>query len=429
MDMPTKYGDFRLYVWNGPRGQEPVALTTPLLDPDKEVMLRLHSECLTGDAFGSLTCDCGPQKDLALKRLHEHGNGVFLYHRQEGRNMGLYKKIHAYNLMMNGLDTHEANIALTGAPDGREYSDTLDILDTLLKGQKSRLRMLTNNPYKQLFLERYGYRVTPEPLRTETGVHNEAYAAAKIRKFLHSSIGFGPYVSFTLKYDDIGTFDADCGDLLRQFDVHTHGRQIFVGVELPENLLADSACATRLQNFYKSVGEMPGVHLVLHIDHPSSRAAERKLQRFLRGFDFPFSLQVRMKNCITFDPDFIDALYPQYVILQIRSEQISTIINSRNADYLSSPYRFVLLDDSWGKGIAADGATLKRHVLRLIESGVNRIAIAGGLDAESVGLVTELEDYFKLPISADAESRMRTGDRPDAHKIASYIGRFIARKK
>src|SRR6185503_99612 len=136
MQMPTSFGTFRLSVWPGARGRELVALSTTSFDPQKEILMRIHSECLTGDVFHSSLCDCEEQKDLALQEIQASGNGIFIYHRQEGRNAGLYNKARIYNLMERGLDTYSASVALTGHADNREYSDVLEVLRHLASHSK-----------------------------------------------------------------------------------------------------------------------------------------------------------------------------------------------------------------------------------------------------------------------------------------------------
>jgi 3,4-dihydroxy 2-butanone 4-phosphate synthase/GTP cyclohydrolase II len=143
----------------------------------------MHSECLTGDVFGSLRCDCGSQLDAALQQIAEHGSGVIVYLRQEGRGIGLHNKIRAYELQDQGHDTVEANEALGFKPDLRDYGIGAQILLDL--GLKQ-IRLLTNNPRKIVGLEGYNLQVTStEPLRVGRGEHNEDYLDTKKSKLGH----------------------------------------------------------------------------------------------------------------------------------------------------------------------------------------------------------------------------------------------------
>lgn len=317
--MPTAYGVFDIWVWNGKRGREPVALSTPDLDPTKKVLVRIHSECITGDTFGSFTCDCGPQKEESLREIEKRGNGIFIYHRQEGRNMGLFKKIQAYNLMREGLDTHEAGIVLSGSPDARDYSDVLEILETLLHGRKSEIVLLSNNPYKKLVLERAEYRVSARPLRVGETIHNAGYIQTKERKFLHYATAYKPYAGITLSRQDINEQGDGMVKLIRSFDLENRGRKVFVGISIfPRNGdLKNDELAKEINTFAANLKDSGGVYIVLHTDYSGQRQFYRDLKNFLALLDFRYSLQLRIaenRALPKIDLEVLSALHSENII-------------------------------------------------------------------------------------------------------------------
>lgn len=183
-DMPTKYGHFRAYGYvNKITGEHHVALVKGDVRTDEPVLCRVHSECLTGDAFGSLRCDCGEQLAEALRRIEKAGRGVVLYLRQEGRGIGLINKLKAYSLQDGGMDTVEANLALGFKPDLREYGTGAEILADL--GLK-RLVLMTNNPMKVYGLEGYGLEIAGrEPIEMTCNERNAFYLYTKYKKMGH----------------------------------------------------------------------------------------------------------------------------------------------------------------------------------------------------------------------------------------------------
>ncbi len=182
-NLPTGYGTFEMFVYDTPEHKEHVALTTGAIDDGEPVLVRAHSECLTGDVFGSSRCDCGEQLDDSLRFLQEQGRGVLLYLQQEGRGIGLAKKISAYALQEQGLDTVEANHALGLPEDMRDYRVAAEMLLDL--GVR-RARLLTNNPAKIEGLERYGVEVVERvPLGISPNPCNLGYLRTKREKMGH----------------------------------------------------------------------------------------------------------------------------------------------------------------------------------------------------------------------------------------------------
>jgi GTP cyclohydrolase II len=182
-DLPTRYGAFEMFVYNAPDHKEHVALTTGAIDDGGPVLVRAHSECLTGDILGSSRCDCGEQLADSLRFLQEQGRGILLYLRQEGRGIGLTKKISAYALQEQGLDTVEANHAMGLPEDARDYRVAAEMLLDL--GVR-RARLLTNNPAKTEGLERYGVEVVERvPLVISPNPSNVGYLRTKRQKMGH----------------------------------------------------------------------------------------------------------------------------------------------------------------------------------------------------------------------------------------------------
>lgn len=182
--LPTKYGDFFAIAYRSTIDpDEHVALIRGEMDGDQPVLVRVHSECLTGDVFHSLRCDCGEQIDLAMKAIAAEERGVFLYMRQEGRGIGLHNKIRAYALQDQGLDTVEANEALGFESDIRDYGIGAQILAEL--GVRN-IKLLTNNPRKVIGLEGYGLQVVETvPIVTKPTPYNVRYLETKLRKMGH----------------------------------------------------------------------------------------------------------------------------------------------------------------------------------------------------------------------------------------------------
>lgn len=182
--MPTDYGDFDLHLYRSKiDGQHHLALVNGNVAGRKNVLVRVHSECLTGDVFGSRRCDCGPQLQQALRQISEAGAGVLVYMRQEGRGIGLAPKIKAYKLQEQGYDTVEANKKLGFEMDLREYGLGAQILADL--GLKT-IRLLTNNPKKVVGLEGYGLRIVEQvPIRVKANAHNAHYLKTKREKMGH----------------------------------------------------------------------------------------------------------------------------------------------------------------------------------------------------------------------------------------------------
>ena len=182
--MPTRYGDFTIFTFvNKITKNHHIVLTKGDIENGEDILCRIHSECLTGDALGSKRCDCGEQYDFAMRKISEEGSGIMVYMRQEGRGIGLVNKLRAYQLQDTGLDTVDANLVLGFKEDMREYYEAYQMLKNL--GIKS-VRLMTNNPEKIKHLTNYGLKINERiPIQIEASEYDAFYLETKKNKMGH----------------------------------------------------------------------------------------------------------------------------------------------------------------------------------------------------------------------------------------------------
>jgi len=182
--IPTQYGEFTLHYYNNPiDNKEHIAFVKGNVEYEENVLVRIHSECFTGDVLGSSRCDCGEQLDMALQMISEADCGILLYLRQEGRGIGLLKKLQAYNLQDQGLDTVDANLHLGHLADERVYDIAALMLQTL---DVASIDLMTNNPKKIEELTKLKIKVRHRiPIETDVNTDNQSYLKTKVEKMRH----------------------------------------------------------------------------------------------------------------------------------------------------------------------------------------------------------------------------------------------------
>ncbi len=415
--LPTRYGSFKIMVWPGEKGQESVAITTETLDTTKPVLVRVHSECLTGDAFGSLRCDCCDQKEAALKLIAKSGNGVLVYLRQEGRGMGLFDKIRSYKLQEEGIDTHQASIMLGHEPDGREYSWAKKILKEL--GVK-KIKLLTNNPAKVSEIFDSGFEVEKVSLAMRPNKYNAWYFEIKKKKFKHV---FGRnaemYHYFGVTFIDP---DTNIESILIQFkDARMHPLlKIHVGFYVDHSTLSDATAVEKANALIQRVRKNPNTIPVLHYSSKGSPDVLRDAQR-IRTL-FPKLEHVQINDVSNEYLTVLERIARDFTfIAPLSNENIELVEDARFRKLILKHPSFILLDNSKGTGKTEEYEAYQEKINRCLNHGLNNIALAGGFGPDSLDVYFKLKSYFKLDFSIDAESRVHTDGSLDLEKARRYF--------
>lgn len=417
--LPTKYGEFIITVYPAEKGLEPVVLATPEIDTTKPVLVRIHDECMTGDTFGSFKCDCGDQKEKALMMIADSKNGVFIYTRQEGRGIGLYEKIKAYELQNNGYDTHGANIQLGHKPDERDYLVTKEILDNL--GIKQ-IRLITNNPSKVSQISKLGIEVVERiPIVVEANAHNKKYIEAKQIKFGHFSDSNNNYyfigvngIENIAQVKDIAKFieDKNKNPLL----------EIYISNDtLDFNSLSDEKILSQTEQIFEAVYDSDGLKPVLHYSFKHSADPLADLKTIKEKMPYVKHIQL----------DDLKDNYIEVLKLALKNYVVIFPLSDYNFDQLLNNEEFIelvikqgvqiVLDNSWGRGIRESSEKYKENILKCLDKGINNIALAGGFSPDYLDGYFEMSDYFKINFSIDAASGLFTDGKFDVEKAKKYI--------
>lgn len=422
--LPTKQGVFAFGVWNQKKGEEIIFLQTPNLDTTKPILLRVHSECITGDTFHSYRCDCGEQKDRSLSMISENGNGLFIYLRQEGRGIGLFEKIKAYILQDKGYDTHEANILLGHKPDYREYSWVKKILDKLGVQQ---VRLITNNPAKVADISRLGIKVVERvPLVIESNHYNRRYFETKRQKFKHF---FGKdesnyfyqfsYVTSPEQVGEIGAFMKD-----QKKDPFL---KICMGVYADTHILKDSQELKNIESIFKSADHYEGFVPILHFTFKYSTDPIKDIS--LIREKMPFVKYIQLNDLVSDHLSVLKYANKFFLVdLPLSDKEMYLVDNQEFVNEILKHKAFVLLDNSHGSGVRDSKANVIKNINKLLSKGINDIAIYGGFGPKSLSLYFDLKQHYKINFSIDAETKLKTKNSLDLKKVKEYLSELINHK-
>lgn len=416
----TKFGSFNIRVYADVQGKETIALCTEKLDTSAPVLVRIHSECMTGDTFGSLQCDCGEQLEKSLEEINKSGNGILIYLRQEGRGIGLFEKIKSYQLQDKGYDTFEANLLLGHRPDERTYEKAKIALTDL--GVK-RIRLLTNNPSKVSEIAKLGIEVVERvPLIVTSNKYNKKYFASKRDKFKHF---FNDEVSYYFYQFHAETPEQieQIGEFLKD-KKHDPLLKICVGVSADHSVLNDSEKISRIETLFHTCDFYEGFVPILHFSFKNSPDSLKDVGTIKKKL--PFVKYIQTNDVPSPELDTIKLACRSFLADIPLSDSNFDLVHDASFRKTITKYKaFILLDNSKGTGIRETKEALMEKIDVLLKYGLNDIAIFGGFGPDDLDTYFELRRYHKINFSIDAETKLKTDGQIDIEKTKLYLSQLI----
>lgn len=413
-DLPTKFAGFNIRVYPDDQGKEIVVLSTKNLDISKPVLVRVHSECMTGDLFGSLRCDCGNQLSKSLKMISKFG-GVLIYLRQEGRGIGLYNKIKTYQLQSAGCDTYEANILIGHSPDERSYEIVKTILDDL---NIHKIKLLTNNPSKISDIASMGIEVVERiPVISRSNPHNKKYLETKREKFQHFLLDGDSYM-YQFSCDSSGII----GPISEFISNYKKDPMLKIGVAISCNRLAliNHESIENIKNIISEVRSCASLTPVIHFSFQNSddKLKDVKLLKEL----FPQVERLQINDVEDLTVDFLREVSRFYAVnLPISDENVDLIYNKEFRKFVLKNKVVIVLDNSKGRGREDHIDSYKNKIDLLLAYGINKICLCGGFGPDKLKTFFDLKRHYRINFSIDAESRLKSDGASDIKKIKTYL--------
>ncbi len=422
-NLPTALGNFIATTWHAEKGSEPLVLSTLNLNTDLPVLVRVHSECMTGDTFHSLRCDCGAQKDQALTEINDSGNGIFILLRQEGRGIGLYEKIKAYSIQEKGYDTFEANTLLGHAPDDRNYQWVKRILEHF---KVRKVRLLTNNPHKVSALAGLGINVVERiPLIAQPKIENRDYIETKQKKFKHF-FGEESNYFFQFSYAENPSQVEEIGEWSKG-KIHDPYLRICVGVYADEDTLKDPLALKNIANIFTVTKHYPAFIPILHFSFKKSGNPIKSLDTIREKI--PFVEYIQLNDIVDHYTQVLQKAVQHFLVDAPLSDETFHYINDDKFVSLIKNYKaFICLDNSHGTGKAESFEKYKGKIQELLEKGINDITIYGGFGPSKLKTYFQVRKYHKFNISIDAETHLKTNGHLDVTKVKKYLSELLEQK-
>lgn len=412
--LTTRFGIFNLRVYPDNNGKEHVVLWTSHLDLNQPILVRVHSECLTGDLLGSCHCDCGRQLNKSLQRISLEG-GVLIYLRQEGRGIGLLEKIKSYQLQSQGHDTFEANVLLGHQPDQRSYEIVKKILDDLNIHQ---IRLLTNNPSKVSDIAKLGIDVVERiPLLSRPNKHNKHYLETKRKKFQHF-INHSQCYFYQFHVDSIEKMDS-IRELIKQKNKDPL-LKFGVGISANHSTFTQKDAIEKIKEIIHFFNNSPEFVPILHFSFLNSADILKDVQT-IKNF-WPAIGRLQLNDWKNLELNQLKKICAFFLVdIPLSDENFDIVHNPRFREIVKKNRSFIVLDNSKGTGTKESYESFVKKINILLSYGLNDITLCGGFGPDHLNIYFAIRRFYRINLSIDAETNLKTTGMFDAEKIKLYL--------
>ena len=414
----TQYGFFSIRVYEQKKGHETVVLWTQKLDVSNPVLVRVHSECLTGDIFKSYQCDCGKQLEKALKRIQETG-GVCIYLRQEGRGIGLFEKIKSYQLQKKGYDTFEANILLGHPPDQRTYTFVKTVLDDL---NIHSIILMTNNPSKVSEIAKTGIEIVDYvPIISKANQYNKHYLSTKKVKFQHRfNTDFNRY-SYQFPVDNVRQLEEVAQNINPLIKDPLLDISVNIGTHI--GIFQFTKEINRIHSIFNACYRVDFIP-ILHVSFKSCCDPLLIIKELVDLY--PFVKRIQLNDIESLTPDILEKFLCYFLVhIPLSVSTFHLVHLSKIRKYIKKKKLFIGLDNSGGRGVNETIQVFKTKIETLLGYGINHITLCGGFGPDALNTYCELRRYYKVNFSIDAESKLKTNGIVCVKKVKQYLIQLI----
>lgn len=416
--LATKFAKFCIRVYKGDPGQEILVLWTENLDVMQPILVRVHSECITGDMLGSLHCDCGKQLAKALQMIGKEG-GLCIYLRQEGRGIGLFEKMKSYQLQSEGYDTFEANILLGHKPDQRSYEMVKKILDDL---NIARIRLLTNNPSKISDIAKLGVEIVERvPLVAKANKHSRMYLETKRKKFQHSPIQSTSHYFYQFHIDTAQHMHS----IIEFIKQKRKDPLLKIGVGIAADCfsLISKNEIERISCIITCCDRWSECIPVIHFSFLKSSDILQDVKEIKKNWPSINRIQL---NDLSLTVDSLKRICKIVLVdIPLSDDNFALVHNAQFRHIVKKNKLFILLDNSKGKGLKESKESFTKKIDTLLTYGLNDIFLCGGFGPDQLDTYFEIRRYYRINFSIDAETNLKTNGKVDIGKIQLYLSQLI----